>query len=121
MSKDSPTRVAQREALAPLIASAEGILFSEALAAEGAVMFPKANWALRGSCRSDGAAIKSGRSRNWLKTVNPDSVRTRPPAARLRNFPGGPQRVRAGRRRAGYNVMSSPRSRFTRAINSSSL
>ena len=86
MSKGSPTRVAQREALAPLIASAEGILFSEALAAEGAVMFPKANWALRGSCRSDGAAIKSGRSRNWLKTVNPDSVRTRPPAARLRNF-----------------------------------
>jgi hypothetical protein len=61
ISKGPPTRVAQREALAPLIASAEGILFSEALAAEGAVMFPKANWALRGSCRSDGAAsIRAG-------------------------------------------------------------
>jgi len=47
-------------------------------------MFPKANWALRGSRR--GSFYKSGRSRNWLKTVNPDSVRTRPPAARLRNF-----------------------------------
>ena len=56
ISKGSPTRVAQREALAPLIASAEGILFSEALAAEGAVMCPKANWALRGSRRSDGVA-----------------------------------------------------------------
>jgi hypothetical protein len=33
-----------------------------------------------------GSFYKSGRSRNWLKTVNPDSVRTRPPAARLRNF-----------------------------------
>ena len=61
ISKGYPARFAQREALAPLIASAEGILFSEALAAEGAVMFPKANWALRGSCRSDGAAsIRAG-------------------------------------------------------------
>ena len=33
-----------------------------------------------------GSFYKSGRSRNWLKTVNPDSIRTRPPAARLRNF-----------------------------------
>jgi hypothetical protein len=63
--KVPPTRVAQREALAPLIASAEGILFSEVLAAEGAVMFPKANWALRGSCRSDAAAsIRAGEAAN---------------------------------------------------------
>ena len=100
-----------------------GILFSEALAAERVVVFAKAcELGLEGIVsKRRGSFYKSGRSRNWLKTVNPDSVRTRPPAARLRNFPGGPQRVRAGRRRAGYNVMSSPRSRFTRAINSSSL
>ena len=123
MSKGSPTRVAQREALAPLIASAEGILFSEALAAERVVVFAKAcELGLEGIVsKRRGSFYKSGRSRNWLKTVNPDSVRTRPPAARLRNFRVAPGVFVGGRRRAGYNVMSSPRSRFTRAINSSSL
>ena len=37
-----------------------------------------------------GSFYKSGKSRNWLKTVNPDFVRTRPPAARLRNFRAAP-------------------------------
>jgi hypothetical protein len=67
-------------------------LFSEALAAEGAVVFFKAcELGLEGIVSKRRRSFyKSGRSRNWLKTVNPDSVRTRPPAARLRNFPGGP-------------------------------
>ena len=44
-------------ALAPLIATVEGILFSEALAAEGAVMFPKANWALRDRVEATGQLL----------------------------------------------------------------
>ena len=99
------------------------ILFSEALAGEGAVLFPKAcELGLEGIVsKRQGSFYKSGKSRNWLKTVNPDSVKARPPCRAPPQFPGGPQRVRGGRRRAGYNVRSSPRSRFTRAINSSSL
>ena len=65
ISKGSPARV-------------EGILFSEALAAEGAVVFAKAcELGLeRIVSKQRGSFYKSGKSRNWLKTVNPDFVRT---------------------------------------------
>jgi len=56
-----------------------GILFSEALAAEGAVVFAKpCELGLEGrSCRNGRAALyKSGPSRNWLKTKNQNFVRT---------------------------------------------
>jgi ATP-dependent DNA ligase len=51
-------------------------MFSEALAAEGTVMFAKA-CELEGivSKRAD-SLNKSRRSRNWLKTKNPDFLRT---------------------------------------------
>jgi len=55
-----------------------GILFSEALAAEGAVVFAKAcELGLEGVVsKREGSFYRSGRSRNWLKTINPDFVRT---------------------------------------------
>ena len=54
------------------------ILFSEALAAEGAVVFAKAcELGLEGIVsKHEGSFYKSGRSRNWLKTINPDFVST---------------------------------------------
>jgi bifunctional non-homologous end joining protein LigD len=53
-------------------------VFSEALAAEGAVVFSKAcELALEGIVsKRSGSFYKSGKSRNWLKTVNPNFVRT---------------------------------------------
>jgi hypothetical protein len=73
----------RREALARLIAKrrGNGILFSEALAEEGAVVFAKAcELGLEGIVsKREGSFYKSGRSRNWLKTKNPDFVRTRAP------------------------------------------
>jgi ATP-dependent DNA ligase len=55
-----------------------GILFSEALVAEGAVVFAKAcQLDLDGVVsKLEGGFYKSERSRNWLKTINPDFVRT---------------------------------------------
>ena len=55
-----------------------GILFSEALAAEGAVVFAKAcELGLEGVVsKRKGSFYRSGESRNWLKTKNPDFVRT---------------------------------------------
>jgi ATP-dependent DNA ligase len=55
-----------------------GILFSEALAEEGAVVFAKAcELGLEGIVsKRAGSFYKSGRSRNWLKSKNPDFVRT---------------------------------------------
>jgi ATP-dependent DNA ligase len=49
-----------------------------ALAAEGAVAFAKAReLGLEGIVSNrQGSFYKSGRSRNWLKTVNPNFVRT---------------------------------------------
>jgi bifunctional non-homologous end joining protein LigD len=70
----------RREALARLIAKrrGDGILFSEALAEEGAVVFAKAcEMGLEGIVsKRHGSFYKSGRSRNWLNTKNPDFVRT---------------------------------------------
>jgi bifunctional non-homologous end joining protein LigD len=60
------------------VGSVIGILFSEALAAEGAVVFAKAcELGLEGVVsKRAGSFNKSGPSRNWLKTKNPDFVRT---------------------------------------------
>jgi ATP-dependent DNA ligase len=48
----------------------DGILFSEALVEEGAIVFAKA------CAKRAGSFYRGGRSRNWLKTKNPDFVRT---------------------------------------------
>ena len=54
------------------------ILFSEALVAEGAVVFAKAcELGLEGIVSKRARSVyKSGRSRNWLTMKNPDFVRT---------------------------------------------
>ena len=69
---------ARREALMRLVAGAKGIVFSEALVAEGAIVFAKAcELGLEGIVsKRAGSFYKSGKSRNWLKTINPDFVRT---------------------------------------------
>lgn len=61
-----------------LVAGVNGILFSEAFAVEGVVAFAKAcELGLDGIVsKRQGSFYKSGRSRNWLKTVNPNFVRT---------------------------------------------
>jgi bifunctional non-homologous end joining protein LigD len=71
---------ARREALARLTAKRrdDGILFSEGLAAEGAVVFANAcELGLEGIVsKRQGSFYKGGPSRNWLKTINPKFVRT---------------------------------------------
>jgi bifunctional non-homologous end joining protein LigD len=69
---------ARREALQQLIAGVGGILFSEALAAEGAVVFAKVcELGLEGIVsKREGSFYRCGKSRNWLKAKNPDFVRT---------------------------------------------
>jgi bifunctional non-homologous end joining protein LigD len=64
----------RRKALARLIAKRRG---SEALADEGAVAFAKAcELGLEGIVsKRAGSFYKGGRSRNWLKTKNPNFVR----------------------------------------------
>jgi bifunctional non-homologous end joining protein LigD len=68
---------ARREALQRLAAGARGILFSEALAADGAAVFAKAcELSLEGIVsKRAGSFYRNGRSRNWLKAKNPDFVR----------------------------------------------
>ena len=53
-------------------------MFSEALAAEGAIVFAKAcELGLEGIVsKREGRFYRNGRSRNWLKAKNPDFVRT---------------------------------------------
>jgi bifunctional non-homologous end joining protein LigD len=69
---------ARREALMRLVAGARGIVFSEALASDGAVVFAKAcELGLEGIVsKREGSFYRCGRSRNWLKAKNPDFVRT---------------------------------------------
>jgi bifunctional non-homologous end joining protein LigD len=69
---------ARREALQQLVASVGGILFSEALASDGAVVFAKAcELGLEGIVsKRAGSFYRCGRSRNWLKAKNPNFVRT---------------------------------------------
>jgi bifunctional non-homologous end joining protein LigD len=61
-----------------LVAGVDGIVFREAIVAEGAVVFVKAcELGLEGIVSKRASSFyKSGKSRNWLKTVNPDFVRT---------------------------------------------
>jgi bifunctional non-homologous end joining protein LigD len=70
----------RREALARLIAKrrGDGILFSEGLAAEGAVVLKNAcAFGLEGIVsKRTGSFYRCGRSRNWLKSKNPDFART---------------------------------------------
>ena len=56
----------------------DGLPFSEALAAEGAIVFAKAcELGLEGIVsKRAGSLYRSGPTRNWLKTKNPDFVRT---------------------------------------------
>jgi bifunctional non-homologous end joining protein LigD len=69
----------RREAVGQLIARCtDGIVFNEALAEEGAVVFAKAcELGLEGIVsKRAGSLYRSGRSRNWLKARNPEFVRT---------------------------------------------
>jgi bifunctional non-homologous end joining protein LigD len=68
---------APREALMRLVDGVDGILFSEALA-EGAIVFVKAcELGLEGVVsKRAGSLYRSGKSRNWLKTKNPNFART---------------------------------------------
>ena len=70
----------RREALMRLVAKRRGdeIVFDEALAEEGAVVFAEAAMlGLEGIVsKRAGSFYRSGPSRNWLKTKNPDFVRT---------------------------------------------
>ena len=55
-----------------------GVLFSEALAAEGAVVFARAcELGLEGIVsKLESTFYRSGKSRNWPKTKTPNFVRT---------------------------------------------
>jgi bifunctional non-homologous end joining protein LigD len=67
----------QREALKRLVDRVGRILFSEALAAEGAVVFAKAcELGLEGVVSNRAASYKSGKTRNRQKTKNRNEVRT---------------------------------------------
>jgi bifunctional non-homologous end joining protein LigD len=70
----------RREALMWLVAKrrGDGIVFSDALEAEDALVFAKAcEMSLEGIVsKREGSFYRSGKSRNWLKTINPDFVRT---------------------------------------------
>jgi len=68
------------EALLRLVAKrrVDGIAFSEALASEGAIVLAHAcELGLEGIVsKRAGSLYRGGRSRDWLKTKNPDFVRT---------------------------------------------
>jgi bifunctional non-homologous end joining protein LigD len=70
----------RREALMRLVAKrrSDGIVFSESLAVEGAVVFATARTlGLEGIVsKRAGGLYKSGRDGSWLKTKNPNFVRT---------------------------------------------
>jgi bifunctional non-homologous end joining protein LigD len=70
----------RREALQRLVARrrGDGILFSDALPEVGAIMFAKAcELGLEGIVsKRAGSFYRSGKSRNWLKTKNPNFART---------------------------------------------
>jgi bifunctional non-homologous end joining protein LigD len=72
----SPLEV-RREALSALIAGAAGVLFSEAIAAEGALVFAKAcEMGLEGIVsKRAGSRYIAGSNRAWRKCKNPAFVR----------------------------------------------
>jgi bifunctional non-homologous end joining protein LigD len=67
----------RREALAQLVAGADVIRFSEAVAIEGAVVFAHAcQLGLEGIVsKRVGSRYRSGTSSNWLKCLNPEFQR----------------------------------------------
>jgi bifunctional non-homologous end joining protein LigD len=68
----------RRAALSPLVAGVDCILFSDALVAEGALVFAKAcAMGLEGIVsKRAGSLYRSGTSRGWLKSKNHAFVRT---------------------------------------------
>ena len=68
----------RRDALSRLVAGVDNILFSEALAVEGAIVFAKAcEMGLEGIVsKRAGSRYRSGNSRQWLKSKNPAFART---------------------------------------------
>jgi bifunctional non-homologous end joining protein LigD len=67
----------RRDALARLVHGADGVRFSEALSADGAIVFAHAcKMGLEGIVsKRAGSRYRSGTSRNWLKVLNPDFQR----------------------------------------------
>jgi bifunctional non-homologous end joining protein LigD len=67
----------RRAALSPLVAGVDNVLFSDALMAEGALVFTKAcELGLEGIVsKRAGSRYPSGNSRQWLKSKNPAFVR----------------------------------------------
>jgi bifunctional non-homologous end joining protein LigD len=67
----------RRAALSQLVAGVAGILFSDALVAEGALVFAKAcELGLEGIVsKRAGSRYRSGTSRQWLKSKNPAFMR----------------------------------------------
>jgi bifunctional non-homologous end joining protein LigD len=67
----------RRDALSRLVQGVDNILFSEALSAEGALVFAKAcEMGLEGIVSKRAASrYRSGYSRQWLKSKNPAFVR----------------------------------------------
>ena len=67
----------RRDALAQLVHGVDGVRFSEALAAEGALVFAHAcKLGLEGIVsKRAGSRYRSGTSRNWLKCLNPEFQR----------------------------------------------
>ena len=76
-SPSAPARGAARRACRHSSHGVDGILFSEALAAEGALVFAKAcELGLEGIVsKRAGSRYRSGTSRQWLKSKNPAFVR----------------------------------------------
>jgi bifunctional non-homologous end joining protein LigD len=68
----------RRDRLARLVTGVDGVLFSEAIEAEGAVAFAHAcKLGLEGIVsKRAGSLYRSGTSRSWLKSKNPAFVRT---------------------------------------------
>ncbi len=68
----------RRDKLARLIAGVEGLVFSEAIEGEGAVVFAHAcEMGIEGIVsKRAGSFYRSGTSRSWLKSKNPVFVRT---------------------------------------------
>jgi bifunctional non-homologous end joining protein LigD len=67
----------RRDALARLVHGAAGVRFSEALSADGPIVFAHAcKMGLEGIVsKRAGSRYRSGTSRNWLKILNPDFER----------------------------------------------
>jgi len=65
-------------ALSPLVTGVHCVLFSDALVAEGALVFAKAcELGLEGIVsKRAGSRYSSGNSRQWLKSKNPEFERT---------------------------------------------